>query len=300
MSVCSTRAVLGAALDGCHVGEQTLTARIATGHRGGFTAGRLYIFDRNFLGASLVADVLATGAHLLMRMKAGITLPILEWLPDGSYRSRLRKPGGGVISVRVVDYDVLPPGQTPTGELFCLVTDLLDHDAFPAAALAAAYPWRWTGSETTFKENKSTITDAGPSRGPIFRSTTPAMVRQEFWAWTTATNLIRATARATARTPVPSTPTRPATPCPPRAVSFTTTRHEAIRSILASTPTSLAHLARTLRAPRIQLNRHRHRARVTKCRQQFPSAKPRTPTTTGPSRILIRGPQNLAPSATTG
>jgi hypothetical protein len=294
ISVCSTRAVLGAALDGCHVGEQTLTARIATDSAGVFTAGRLFLFDRNFLGASLVADVLATGAHLLMRMKAGITLPNLGWLPDGSYRSRLRKPDGDFINVRVVDYDVIPPGQTPTGELFCLVTDLLDHEAFPAAALAATYPWRWTGSETTFREDKSTITDAGPSRGPIFRSTTPEMVRQELWAWITATNLIRATARAAIRTPVPSTPTRPAAPCPPRAVSFTTTRHEAIRSILASTPTNPAHLARTLRKRRIQLNRNRHRARVTKCRQQFPSAKPRTPTTTGPSQILIRRPQNLA------
>ena len=62
------------------------------------------------------------------------------------------------------------------------MTDLLDHHAYPAHALAAAYPWRWTGSETTFKEDKSTITDAGPSRGPILRSRTPDMVRQEFWA----------------------------------------------------------------------------------------------------------------------
>ena len=300
VSVCSTRAVLGAALDGCSVGEQTLTARIATDSKGVFTAGRLFLFDRNFLGASLVADLLATGAHLLMRMKAGITLPDLGWLPDGSYRSRLRKPDGEFINVRVVDYDVIPAEGTPTGELFCLVTDLLDHEAFPAAALAAAYPWRWTGSETTFKELKSTITDAGPSRGPIFRSTTPETVRQEFWAWITATNLIRAAARSAARTPAPSTPTRPARACPPRAVSFTATWHEATRSILASTPTSLVHLARTLRTGRNQLNRDRHRARVTKCRQQFPSAKPRTPTTTGPGRILIRRPLNLVLSPTTG
>jgi hypothetical protein len=32
--------------------------------------------------------------------------------------------------------------------MFCLITDLHDHAAYPAAQLAAAYAWRWTGSET--------------------------------------------------------------------------------------------------------------------------------------------------------
>ena len=31
--------------------------------------------------------------------------------------------------------------------MFCLVTDLHDHVAYPAAQLAAAYAWRWPGSE---------------------------------------------------------------------------------------------------------------------------------------------------------
>ena len=78
------------------------------------------------LGATLVEQILDAKAHLLMRMKAGIDLPNLGWLPDGSSRSRLRLPGGWSIPVRVVDYDVVPPGEVVTsGELFCLVTDLL-------------------------------------------------------------------------------------------------------------------------------------------------------------------------------
>jgi hypothetical protein len=190
ITVCVTRAVLGAAVAACEIGEQTLTRQILTDQPWVFGPGRCYLFDRNFLGATLVEEILKAKAHLLMRMKAGIDLPNLGWLPDGSYRSRLRLPDGRSIPVRVVDYDVVPPGEaTTSGELFCLVTDLLDHEAYPADALAAAYPWRWTGSETTFKENKSTITDAGPSRGPILRSRTPDMVRQEFWAWLSATDL---------------------------------------------------------------------------------------------------------------
>ena len=68
-----------------------------------------------------------------------------------------------------------PDGAAPAGaesaeELFCLVTDLTDDEKYPAQALAAACPQRWTGSETTIKENEATITDAGPSRGPIGRA----------------------------------------------------------------------------------------------------------------------------------
>ncbi len=48
-------------------------------------------------------------------------------------------------------------------ELFALITDLLDHAAYPAEVLAAAYHWRWIGSETCLKEAKSAISGAGPS-----------------------------------------------------------------------------------------------------------------------------------------
>jgi len=206
---------------------------------------------------------------------------------------RLRLPGGRSIPVRVVDYDVVPPGEVVTsGELFALVTDLLDHQAYPAQALAAAYPWRWTGSETTFKENKSTITDAGPSRGPILRSRTPDLVLQEFWAWLTATDLTRAAGRAAAAVPPTATPTHPIKPLPARAVSFTATLREIIRYIVQTRDPIKEEVARTLRAQRIQLDRHRHRhrhrARVTKCRQGFPNAKPATVTVTGSATLLVR------------
>jgi hypothetical protein len=289
ITVCATRALLGAAVAGCQTGEQTLTRRIVTDQPWVFTAGRCYLFDRNFLGATLVEEIVKTKAHVVMRMKAGIDLPNLGWLPDGSYRSRLRLPGGRSIPVRVVDYDVIPPGEAVTsGELFCLVTDLLDYQAYPAHALAAAYPWRWTGSETTFKEDKSTITDAGPSRGPILRSRTPDMVRQEFWAWLSATDLTRTAGRAAAAVPLPATPTHPIRPLPARAVSFTATLREIIRSVTQTRNMIKDKVARTLRTQRIQLDRHRHRPRVTKARQAFPNAKPATTTVTGTATLLVR------------
>jgi hypothetical protein len=289
ITVCVTRALLGAAAAACQTGEQGLTQQILTDQPWVLTAGRCYLFDRNFLGATLIEAILKAKAHLLMRMKAGIDLPNLGWLPDGSYRSRLRLPDGRSIPVRVVDYDVVPPGEaTTSGELFCLVTDLLDHEAYPADALATAYPWRWIGSETTYKENKSTITDAGPSRGPILRSRTPDMVRQELWAWLTATDLTRAAGRATTTVPPTPTPTRPTRALPARAVSFTATWREVIRSVTQTRGPITEKIAQTLRAQRIQLDRCRHRARVTKTRQAFPNAKPATTTVTGTTTLLIR------------
>lgn len=198
-TVCATRAQLGACFGPSSDGEQTLTARLAADHPQVFTEGRLYLTDRNFLGVALTLEILRCGAHLLMRVKSDIRLPrIGDWLPDGSYRSYLRLADDdgaeSWLPVRVVEYDVLVGGAAP-GELFCLVTDLLDHEQYPAAALCAAYPERWGGSETHIKEIKGTVTGAGPSTGPILRSRTPELIEQEVLAWLTSTQLVRAHGR---------------------------------------------------------------------------------------------------------
>ena len=85
------------------------------------------------------------------------------FLPDGSYLAELS--GAGVtLTVRVIEYLITVAGQD-TAELFCLITDLLDHVAHPAGQLAAADRWRWDGSETALKEAKSAISGAGPRPG---------------------------------------------------------------------------------------------------------------------------------------
>jgi hypothetical protein len=103
----------------------------------------------------------------------------------------------------VIEYTVSVAGQDAP-ELFALITDLLDDDAYPAQVLAAAYHWRWIGSETGLKEAKSTISGAGPSTGPMLRSGSPSLVTQEHASWITAVELARAAARAAAATAVPA------------------------------------------------------------------------------------------------
>ena len=65
--------------------------------------------------------------------------------PDGSYLAEIS--GDGVtVTVRVIEYCVDVEGQD-VPEMFCLVTDLMDIEEYPAAGLAALYKWRWDGSD---------------------------------------------------------------------------------------------------------------------------------------------------------
>ena len=121
----------------------------------------LWAMDRNFPGVPRIAAILGTRGHVLIRVKSDIRLPrIGELAPDGSYLATL-SGGGTTLTVRVIEYHVTLAGQT-TPELFCLITDLLDHAEHPAHALAAAYRWRWDGAETALREAKSTLHGAGP------------------------------------------------------------------------------------------------------------------------------------------
>jgi hypothetical protein len=269
-----------------------------------FTDDRLWVLDRNFPGVPRIASMLATGTHVLIRVKSDIPLSRTGgFAEDKSYLAEI-SGGGLVLTVRVVEYWVDVAGQD-TPELFCLITDLRDEAAYPAEVLAAAYRWRWDGSETALREAKSTITGAGPSTGPIFRSHTPAMVKQEHAAWITATELLRAVARTAARNATPATKGRRAgQPVHPREISFTATRRTAIATIrhghtTASLPRPLItanyHTALTaIGKRRVQTDRNRHRDHKTKTRQPFPNA-PRTITTrTATAHITICGTPTAA------
>ena len=79
---CGTKALLDATFDGYRVAETVLAERLLPS----FTAGMLVMADRNFLSWSLWRKAVATGADLLWRASASFRLPVIERLPDGSYR----------------------------------------------------------------------------------------------------------------------------------------------------------------------------------------------------------------------
>ncbi|HEY6798558.1 MAG TPA: transposase [Kineosporiaceae bacterium] len=285
--------------------EQKLLDRALSEHPEVFTPDRVWVMDRNFPGVPRIAALLDTHGHVLIRVKSDIRLPrIGGFAPDGSYLATL-SGGGTTLTVRVIEYHVVLAGAT-TPELFCLITDLLDHVEHPAHALAAAYRWRWDGSETALREAKSTLHGAGPGTGAMLRSATPALVRAEHAAWMTATELVHSLRRvaATAAAPFTKGP-RTGQAVTARDLSFTTTRRAAIASITAGAAT--ASLPASVRAAaaritlemittsRVTTDRHRHRDRKTKTTQAFPHTSQALATATIPALIHVCG---AAPTVT--
>ncbi|MFY9931274.1 MAG: transposase domain-containing protein, partial [Streptosporangiaceae bacterium] len=201
------RAMLGAILGRARAGEQTLLARLVR-RRPDLFAGRIVCFDRNFPGHDLITAILRAGGHVVARVKAGISLPAEPgggWLPDGSRLTWLNAPSGRKedrLPVRAAKHNVVLPcgGGQDVSETCTLITTLLDHQAAPADAVREAYLTRWSAAETTFGEDKATITGAGNRTSePVRRSGSPRLVIQEAWAWLTAAQLVRASAAAALR-----------------------------------------------------------------------------------------------------
>ena len=146
------------------------------------------------------------------------------------------------------------------------------------------YPQRWSASETTIGQNKTLVTDAGPSRGSILRSGEPDLVLQEFYAWLTAGQLVRKAVYDTAAQAAGK-------PVETAQVSFTATRHEVTRPItqtLVTATTSLDALtAATETASRAVLTRlltpgrDRHSDRRRKHQPRFPRTRQTTPPLAG-------------------
>jgi len=194
LNECGSHASVAASFGPCRDDERALL----TGIIGAFTQDMLIIADRNFYSFDLWRRALDTRADLLWRVKAGVTLPVIEPLSDGSYRAvainptisgarriklldRVRRgesvPTEQAIPVRVVEYDIPDREGNGTGELVCLITSILDPAEVTAIELATAYHERWE-SETSFREKKTYLRRSGR----VLRSKSPKMVRQEIWA----------------------------------------------------------------------------------------------------------------------
>lgn len=194
LAECGTRAVTAAEAGNAEDGESPLAIALAR-RPGNLEPGMLVTADRGLYSYDLARAVTAAGADFAFRVSGVVDLPVLEWLPDGSYRSYIAEPQAKGraqfrnrtkphlppvqltslpgIHVRVLDYDV--PGRG-SGEIFTVVTSVTSHEDLPAPDLAAAYHERWE-EETTFAEIETTL------RGPatVLRSRSPDLVLQEIY-----------------------------------------------------------------------------------------------------------------------
>lgn len=201
---CGSRAVLGAAA-GPFRGKGTGERELARELLGCLHEGMLLIADMGFYSYDLWNQARATRAHLLWRVRKDTPLARRAELPDGSWlahvndpaevQKRLHKNGvrrrrgsslgpdasplPGGMTVRVIEFTltVALDDGTERREHYVLLASLLDHAAFPARELAAAYARRWA-VETGWREVKTYLRGSGKA----LRGKTPALAYQEIWA----------------------------------------------------------------------------------------------------------------------
>ena len=303
------RAMPGAILGSCGHGEQTLLRRLAK-RRPDLFAGRVTCFGRNFPGHELITAILDARGHVVARVGQGVALPLAPgggWLPDGSRLTWLNAPSGKEedrLPVRVTEHNVIMPrgdGKEEVSETCTVITTLLDHQAAPADQVRDTYLTRWSASETTFGEDKTTITGAGNrTSGPVLRSGSPRLVIQEAWAWLTATQLTRASAAAALRSEAAAARAlrrKDRAPVTADEESFTAVRHHMIRSMTSTQVTATSSLdalaAAADAAARAALHtlnvpgRQRHPARARKARPKFPHATATKTTITGRPQVIV-------------
>ena len=198
ISECASHAVAAAGIGGVAgkgAGEQSLARKLYRR----LEEDWLLIADRNFYNWDDWCTAADTGAALLWRVKSDLRLPVLELLPDGSYRSVLVNPKTGgkarqqlieaaragqdldedrARHIRVIEYEVPDRDGDGKGELIALITTITGPGQAPAGALAQAYSERWE-HETGNKQLKTYL--RGP--GKVLRSQSPDMVRQEIYGY---------------------------------------------------------------------------------------------------------------------
>jgi len=181
-----THVLFGTRMDGTRTGEISLAKDVLLALR----PGMLCLADRGFYGFELWSLARSTGAALLWRLKKNLAVPCEQRLPDGSCLSRIyastkdqRHRENGIV-VRVIEYRL--EGLADAEPIYRLLTTILDHEAAPAAELAALYHERWE-IETALDELKTHLRGARM----VLRSKTPDLVRQEFYGLMMAHYAIR-------------------------------------------------------------------------------------------------------------
>src|SRR5215831_8313548 len=174
-----TRGLLGATLgsaadrDEAHLARRLLPL---------LRPGMLVLLDRAFDANAFLCEVAATGALLVARARSTRHPVVLGHLPDGSYLSDLDG-----LAVRIIEACVTVTGDdgSRVRDSYRLITTLLDHRRFPAAAVVRLYHERWE-IESAYFALRHTLLD-----GHVLRSGDRPGVEQELWALLTLYQVLR-------------------------------------------------------------------------------------------------------------
>jgi hypothetical protein len=245
-----TRGLLGAVIGAPADGDEPALARRLLHLLG---PGMLVLADRAYDAAAFLAGVTATGADLLIRGKASRSPAVRQVLPDGSYLSRI-----GGLDVRIIEARMTVTGTdgSHAGDSYRLITTLLDHRRFPAAAVTRLYHERWE-IESAYLALRHTLL-----QGRVLRSHDRPGLEQETWALLTLYQLLRM-AMTDATATVPGTD--------PDRASFTTALQTAAdqltaaQGIIPDAPDLPGAIGTAVLASLLPARRPRYSARKVKC-----------------------------------
>jgi hypothetical protein len=246
-----TRGLLGAALGSAADRDEPAVARRLLPL---LRPGMLILLDRAFDGNAFLRAVAATGAMLVARAKSTRHPVVLGHLPDGSYLSDLDG-----LQVRIIEACVTVTGAdgSRVRGSYRLITTLMDHRRFPAAAVVRIYHERWE-IESAYFALRHTLLE-----GRVLRSGDRPGLEQEMWALLTLYQLLRMAM-------VTAIETRPGTD--PDRASFTTALEAAkdqltnAAGICPDGPADLTGaIGRAVLATLLPARRARFSARKVKC-----------------------------------
>ncbi len=187
-----THVEVAMAIGGWHDSEQKLVSQLWDK----IPADALLIEDRGFFSYEHWKR-LHTRVKLLIRVKGNMVLKPIQRLPDGSYLAKIYpssyardKDRDGIV-VRVIEYALDDPQRTGHGQKHVLLTNLFDHEMYPALELACTYHQRWE-EELVFDEQKTHQDPRRPGKPAQLRSQTPEGVEQELYALSLGHFVVRA------------------------------------------------------------------------------------------------------------
>jgi hypothetical protein len=187
-----THVEVAMAIGGWHDSEQKLVSQLWDK----IPADALLIEDRGFFSYEHWKK-LHLRVKLLVRVKGNMILKPIERLPDGSYLAKIYpssyardKDRDGIV-VRVIEYTLDDPQRTGHGQKHLLLTNLFDHETYPALELACQYHERWE-EELVFDEQKTHQDPRRPGKPAQLRSQTPQGVEQELYALSLGHFVVRA------------------------------------------------------------------------------------------------------------
>ena len=178
-----THVEVALAIGGDQDGEQVLARQLFDR----IPADALLTEDRGFFGYEDWKDLDSRGIQRLERLKSNLILKPIPQLADGSCLAKIypssdhrQKDRAGIV-VRLIEDTLNDPQRTGHGEKHRLLTNLLDHEQYPAQERIEGDHQRWE-IELTFDEQKTHPDPIRAEKPANLRSETPTGVCQELYA----------------------------------------------------------------------------------------------------------------------